>query len=237
MRILNKQKDIQKLIEISDEEISKTMQHITQSDVTDEQIDQEIDARIYFDDAIKTEPEICEKIKDESAGEGFTMDSEPQTGGLLSLLVASKPGGKFLELGTGYGYGAAWLLHGMDESSSLESVEYNPAIAQSARVQFDDPRLEVITADCHDFLRKVPSESYDLVFADAFAGKYYAVDEAIGCLKKGGFYVVDDLRYLEEWPMEFFEINRRVRQLIEDHPRLLTLNLNWATGLVIGVKR
>ena len=34
---------------------------------------------------------------------GFNMASEPKVGALLAALAASKPGGRFLELGTGNG--------------------------------------------------------------------------------------------------------------------------------------
>ena len=53
----------------------------------------------------------------------FNMASEQLTGALLQVLAASKPGGKMLELGTGTGIGTSWLLSGMDESSTLVSVE------------------------------------------------------------------------------------------------------------------
>jgi len=43
----------------------------------------------------------------ESEELGFTMGSEPRTGALLRTLAASKPGGRFLELGTGTGVGRA----------------------------------------------------------------------------------------------------------------------------------
>ena len=51
---------------------------------------------------------------------GFTMASEPKTGALLAVLAASKPGGQFLELGTGTGLGTAWLLSGMDADAACE---------------------------------------------------------------------------------------------------------------------
>ena len=49
----------------------------------------------------------------------FGMASESRVGALLAALVASKPGGRFLELGTGTGHGTAWLLAGMDATSVL----------------------------------------------------------------------------------------------------------------------
>jgi predicted O-methyltransferase YrrM len=39
----------------------------------------------------------------------FGMASDPLTGALLATLAASKPGGRFLELGTGTGGATAWL--------------------------------------------------------------------------------------------------------------------------------
>ena len=52
----------------------------------------------------------------------FTMVSEAKVGALLSALAASKPGGRLLELGTGTGHGAAWLLAGMEDASTLATV-------------------------------------------------------------------------------------------------------------------
>jgi predicted O-methyltransferase YrrM len=38
-------------------------------------------------------------------------------------IAASKPAGKFLELGTGTGLSTAWILDGMDNNSSLISID------------------------------------------------------------------------------------------------------------------
>jgi predicted O-methyltransferase YrrM len=51
------------------------------------------------------------------------MASEPLVGALLRSLAASKPGGRFLELGTGTGVATAWLLDGMDDRATLVSVD------------------------------------------------------------------------------------------------------------------
>ena len=48
-------------------------------------------------------------IRRDTEGIGFALASEPKTGSLLRALAASKPGGKFLEIGTGTGVGTAWL--------------------------------------------------------------------------------------------------------------------------------
>ncbi|MEJ7912707.1 MAG: SAM-dependent methyltransferase, partial [Chitinophagaceae bacterium] len=55
---------------------------------------------------------------------GFTMPSDILTCSLLRTLAASKPAGKFLELGTGTGLSTSWILDGMDTHSSIISVDH-----------------------------------------------------------------------------------------------------------------
>ena len=65
---------------------------------------------------------------------GFIMASDILTCSLLRTLAASKPSGKFLELGTGTGLSTSWILDGMDTGSSLISLDNNEsclAIAQT----------------------------------------------------------------------------------------------------------
>src|SRR5580704_17795570 len=79
---------------------------------------------------------------------GFTMASDVMTCSLLRTLAASKPSGKFLELGTGTGLSTAWILDGMDEDSSLISIDNDPAFLGIAeRFLGDDKRLHLISLD------------------------------------------------------------------------------------------
>jgi predicted O-methyltransferase YrrM len=68
-------------------------------------------------------PSQYERILAQSHQIGFNMNSDVLTGSLLRTLAASKPAGSFLELGTGCGLGTCWLLDGMDDRSSLISVD------------------------------------------------------------------------------------------------------------------
>src|SRR5262245_62548796 len=70
----------------------------------------------------------------------FTMTSDLFTGCLLRTLAATKPGGDFLELGTGTGVGTAWLLDGMDQRSRLVSVENDAAVLAIAKKFLSDDR-------------------------------------------------------------------------------------------------
>ena len=62
------------------------------------------------DQAFTRTPRTLSGIQGDTEALGFSMASEPKTGALLAALAASKPGGRFLELGTGTGVGTAWLL-------------------------------------------------------------------------------------------------------------------------------
>src|SRR5262249_28758260 len=131
----------------------------------------------------------------------FSMASEPLVGALLRTLAASKPGGRFLELGTGTGVATAWLLAGMDAASTLESVDNDARVQQIAeRTLGGDPRLRLITSDGQAYLQGQPPGLFDLVFADAMPGKYEDLDLALAMVKCGGFYVADDMLPQANWP-------------------------------------
>jgi predicted O-methyltransferase YrrM len=80
------------------------------------------------DDSISHVPHALAAIQSDTDEIGFQLASERKTGSLLRVLAASKPGGRFLELGTGTGVGTAWLLAGMDRGSRLVSVDTDPGM-------------------------------------------------------------------------------------------------------------
>lgn len=75
-----------------------------------------------MDDAPVRTPAALAAILADSATLGFAMSCQPRTGALLATLAASKPGGRILELGTGTGAGAAWLLDGMTAAISSKAT-------------------------------------------------------------------------------------------------------------------
>ena len=78
---------------------------------------------MIFGDNTAAAPAAWAHIQARTVAMGFDMPSEPNTGAMLQLLAASKPGGRFLELGTGTGLATAWLLSGMDGAARLISVD------------------------------------------------------------------------------------------------------------------
>jgi predicted O-methyltransferase YrrM len=182
-------------------------------------------------------PPAAAAIYEESRCEGFDLVSEPMTGCLLRTLVSSKPGGSFLELGTGTGADAAWILDGMDARSSLVTVENDPRLLSIARRHLGaDPRITFVPADGNVFLREAPRASLDLIFADTWPGKYENVEAALSLLKEGGLYVVDDMNPQATWP-EGHEA--KVAALLDDltaRRELRVTKLSWASGIVIATR-
>jgi predicted O-methyltransferase YrrM len=184
------------------------------------------------------EPPALADLLAKTAALNFTMASEPRTGVLLRVLAAAKPSGRMLELGTGTGVGTSWLLAGMDEASTLVTVDIDPKTQNVARSALGaDARLTFVLEDAVDYLRRQPPLSVDLVFADALRGKFDGLDEALAVVKPGGFYVIDDLLPQPNWPEGHGE---RIEPLIERlaaHPRLHIVPMSWASGIVVAVKR
>src|SRR5438045_9086827 len=78
-------------------------------------------------------PAVVKELAQAAATLGFTMSSDLLTGSLLRTLVASKPAGEILELGTGVGMGTAGLLTGMDAAADLRTVDCTEETTAIAR--------------------------------------------------------------------------------------------------------
>ena len=177
-------------------------------------------------------------ILDRTQALQFGMASEPRTCSLLRALVASKPSGRILELGTGTGIATAWLLAGMDATSTLVSVDTDPAAQAIAREALvSDRRLTLVTEDGAPFLRKQEEQSFDLVFADAMPGKYEALEEALGVVKPGGFYVIDDMLPQPNWPEGHAEKIPVLLDRLARDARFFICPLAWASGIVVAVRK
>src|SRR5687767_1134071 len=125
------------------------------------------------DSEIRRMPEAIGGIVGDGNALGFTLASDPKVGSLLAALAATKPGGRLLELGTGTGHGTAWLLAGMDAGSTLDTVDTDSAVAAVARRHLgSDRRVNFHVIDGAEFLRQSSSRRYDLIYADAWPGKF-----------------------------------------------------------------
>lgn len=186
------------------------------------------------DTAFGNLPATLSELEAATREQGFSMQSDRQTGSLLAVLAGSKPSGRLLELGTGTGIGTAWLLEGMDEDAQLVSVENNPDLQRIAKtVLGEDRRVEFRLEDAESYLQQRDGEQFDFIFADTWHGKYYNLELALGMLNPGALYVVDDMTPQPDWPEGHEAMARALIRKLENDTRLSIAKLNWSTGLVI----
>lgn len=168
---------------------------------------------------------------------GFTMASDVNVCSLLKTLAASKPGGKFLELGTGTGLSTSWILDGMNSSASLISVDNDPAVLHIAKQYLgNDHRLKLAESDGAAWIEQNKGLKFDFIFADTWHGKYLMLEEVLNMLNPAALYIVDDMLPQENWPEGHHEKATGLVKKLEDRKDLLLSKLHWSTGLIIAVK-
>ena len=165
------------------------------------------------------------------------MASEPKTGALLAALAATRPGGRLLELGTGTGVATAWLLAGMDATARLDTVDSDADVVAIARQHLGgDPRATFHVIDGADFITRAPKGHFDLIFADAWPGKFSHLDATLALLRLGGLYVIDDLLPQANWPDGHAAKVPALIDTLERRPGFRSVKLAWASGLMIVVR-
>jgi predicted O-methyltransferase YrrM len=131
---------------------------------------------------------------------GFDLSCLPAHGRLLSVLTAGRPGGRIGETGTGAGVGLAWMASAADPSSTIVSIELDPARAAAARDLFaGTPNVTVLTGDWSELEAHGP---FDLLALDGGGGGKSGDDpiEPRRWLAPGGTVVLDDFTPRTAWP-------------------------------------
>lgn len=182
-------------------------------------------------------PSVVAAIEEATAKSGFAMASDAKTGSLLRTLAASKPSGAFLELGTGTGLSAAWILDGMSRTASLATVDNDAVVAAIAREHLGkDPRVSFHVTDGGELLQDLQGQSFDFIFADAWPGKYTHLEQALALLKPGGLYVIDDMLPQQNWPADHPPKVSALIETLEARSDLQITKLNWSTGIIVCTK-
>ena len=126
----------------------------------------------------------------------------------------------------------------MDQQSRLISIENDKKFIEVAqRFLSGDPRVEFRIEDAATVINSLPPRSFDLIFADTWAGKYTHLNEALELLKAGGIYVIDDMLPQPTWPEDHAPKVERLMLELEGRSDLVVTKLNWASGIIIAVKK
>jgi predicted O-methyltransferase YrrM len=183
-------------------------------------------------------PKAYNTINEATKLSGFTMASDVLTCSLLRTLASSKPSGQFLELGTGTGLSTSWILDGMDEDSTLTSIDNDPKFLEIAQSSLgNDKRLKLICADGEEWVQGNRNKKYDYIFADTWHGKYLLLDEVLAMLNKGGLYIIDDMLPQPNWPEGHHEKVINLVNVLEERVDLTLTKQVWATGIIVAVKK
>lgn len=183
-------------------------------------------------------PKIHSEIEKKSKEIGFTMPSDLYIGTLLKTLITSKPKSNILELGTGIGLSLSWMIDGMDSESKLISVDNDPKLIEIAEYYFlKDERIQIICEDGTKWIQNYKGDRFDLIFADAWPGKYSEVDELLDLIKIGGLYIIDDMLAQPNWPDGHQENVDKLIEYLEKRKDFNLTKMNWSTGIMIATKK
>ena len=184
------------------------------------------------------QPIAYDSIKKATEALGFLQMSEISTCSLLKTMAATKPSGEFLELGTGTGLATAWILDGMDEESTLISLDNDETLLNVAKENLGiDRRLTLICTDGNEWLKRNSKMRFSFIFADTWPGKYMMLEETLAMLAPGGIYIIDDMLPQSNWPEGHAEKVSKLLSTLDAQNDLAITKMHWASGIVLVVKK
>ena len=126
------------------------------------------------------------------------VDATSGAGAYLKHLAHNLSAQSVVEIGTGSGVGALWVLEGMLASGTLTSIDDEMEHSNIAKAAFQDAdiapaRFRLITNPVMDVMNKLADRAYDLViFRHNPEDLPYAITEAHRILRSGGVFVIDN---------------------------------------------
>ena len=182
-------------------------------------------------------PKYYKEILQKSKEMDFNQLSNIDDCLFLSTIVASKIDANILELGTASGLATSWILKSMSKNSKLISVENNESLINIAKQYLqEDKRDEFILKDGEDVIDSLQKDSFDLIFADTWPGKYNHLEQTLDLLKVGGIYLIDDMKRQDNWPNGHEQKVENLIEYLENREDFIVCKINYFTGLVVCTK-
>jgi predicted O-methyltransferase YrrM len=168
------------------------------------------------------------------------------SGATLRFLAATVRAKAVVELGTGAGISACWLISGMEPDGILTSIDTETEHQRAARSTFAEVgitagRVRLINGRALEVLPRLTDGAYDLVFCDAAPTESAAyLAEAMRLLRPGGIVVFDDALWHHKVATPSARdpetvAARELLKAIRDDERLVPVLLPVSEGLLAAV--
>jgi caffeoyl-CoA O-methyltransferase len=149
----------------------------------------------YLQQLQPARPRVFAEMEARAAREGFPIIGA-QTGSLLALLVKLSGTRTVFEMGSGYGYSAAWIASALPAGGSITLTDGDSgrlAMARSNLAELAPPvQLKLVCDDALAVLEKSHT-FYDMIFCDVDKEAYPdAFKIASGLLVPGGLFICDN---------------------------------------------
>ena len=172
---------------------------------------------------------------------------EPAVGAVLRLLAATTHAKAVVELGTGAGVSALWLLRGMRADGVLTSVDSEPEHQRMAKTSLHEAgvpsgRARLIQGRALDVLPRLSDSAYDLVFCDAAQSENLDyLTAAVRLLRPGGSVVFAGAlragRVADPGSRDAETVGmRELAKAVRDDERLVPAMLPVGGGLLVAAK-
>lgn len=199
----------------------------------------------------RPQPPVLRAIEQEAKA-SFVPIIQKETASLLRTMVCLKNPGNILEIGTGTGYSALLMAFAMGADAHITTIEkYEkriPIAAGNFKRAGMQERITLIAGEAGDQLRRLPENTYDLIFMDAAKGQYlFWLPEMLRLLTDGGVLLSDNVLQDGDIIQSRYAVERRNRTIhkrmreyllaLKHHPRLETAILAIGDGVAVSTKK
>lgn len=178
------------------------------------------------------------------------MQIGAEEGKLLFLLIKMQNAKNILEIGTFFGYSAAWMAKALPEDGKVFTIEKNSYYSQSAQINFNNLKLnkkiDILQGEALQILPTL-NQQFDMIFIDGAKSEYLnylSFTEKL--LKKNGILVADNALLFDtvfDDSMDCKKVTKKTIQnmqafnlRINDLKKFQSIMIPTASGMTISLK-
>jgi caffeoyl-CoA O-methyltransferase len=181
----------------------------------------------------------------ESLGSISVMQTAPEQGALMTILVRAMGARRALEVGTFTGYGSISIARGLDSGGTLVTCEVEEEFAEIASRWFGEAGLDDVIdlrlGPAIETLRGLGDGEFDFAYIDADKPGYPDYyEECLRLLRPGGLIMVDNVLFsgrVLEPEGESAEAIAALNERIAGDDRVEAAMLGISDGVTLAIKR